>query len=167
MPLPLEGVRILDFSRLYPGPLASLMLSDMGAEVIKIEDPTGDGIRHYPPHYEDGNGIKFHALNRGKKSIVLNLKKDEDIQKFLQMLPNVHVVIESFRPRVLEKLLKLQNIEELFKYNSHCTNITSISNLNYSDYLKNFSFWSKCSRKANECSCTVIHYFQLFTFSAI
>jgi alpha-methylacyl-CoA racemase len=117
MPLPLEGVRILDLSRLYPGPYASLMLSDMGAEVIKIEDPSGDGIRNFPPQADDGNSIMLHSLNRGKKSIVLNLKQDEDRKCFIFLLRDAHVLIESFRPQVLEKLLKLKQIEELFDIN--------------------------------------------------
>jgi crotonobetainyl-CoA:carnitine CoA-transferase CaiB-like acyl-CoA transferase len=73
---PLTGVTVLDLSRLYPGPLCTLILRDMGAEVIKIEDPTtaGDLLRHYTPKYKDGNSLAFHALNRGKKSIALNLK---------------------------------------------------------------------------------------------
>lgn len=76
---PLSGVIILDLSRLYPGPLCTLILHDMGAEVIKIEDPTtgGDLLRFYTPKLKDGSSLPFHALNRGKKSIALNLKKQQ------------------------------------------------------------------------------------------
>lgn len=75
---PLSGVTVLDLSRLYPGPLCTLILKDMGAEVIKIEDPaTGDLLRHYTPKLQDGSSLPFHALNRGKKSVALNLKKQQ------------------------------------------------------------------------------------------
>lgn len=103
--LPLQGIRVADLSRLLPGPLATLILSDMGAEVIKIEDPEqGDYMRHVPPFCGDGNGIVFHALNRGKKSISLNLRKSDDKQKFLQFLQTCDILVDSFRPGVLAKL---------------------------------------------------------------
>eukprot|EP01080_Neovahlkampfia_damariscottae_P008093 gene8093-12554_t len=108
--LPLEGIRILDFSRLYPGPLCSLILSDMGAEVIKIEasGANGDMMRTM------GNGM-FQALNRGKKSITLNMKHEKDVQIFFSLLKNADVLIESFRPKVLENFLKIHDITELTK----------------------------------------------------
>jgi CoA:oxalate CoA-transferase len=125
------------------------MLADMGATVIKIEDPSGDGVRHYPPLYSDGNSIKFHALNRGKQSLVFNLKQEQERKRFLELLPTVDVVLESFRPGVLEKLLNVKNIEELYNINpkrklmnSETNNIVIIARIsafgqNAPDHLKN------------------------------
>ncbi len=101
----LDGVVVLDLSRLFPGPLCTLVLSDLGAEVIKVEDEKGgDYARYYPPLLEDGNGAVFHALNRGKKSVSLDLKTDEGRAGFFRLLETADVVVESFRPGVLEKL---------------------------------------------------------------
>jgi len=67
-PRPLDGVRVLDMTRLLPGPFCTQLLCDLGAEVIKVEDPEGgDYARFYPPLLSDGNSAIFHALNRGKK----------------------------------------------------------------------------------------------------
>jgi alpha-methylacyl-CoA racemase len=105
MTRPLDGVRVLDLSRLFPGPYATLLLSDLGAEVIKVEDPNGgDYIRYFPPFCGDGSGAPFHALNRGKKSIALDLRPDSGKETFRAMLSSVDVVVESFRPGVMEKL---------------------------------------------------------------
>jgi alpha-methylacyl-CoA racemase len=102
---PLDGVRVLDLSRLLPGPYATLVLSELGAEVIKVEDNKGgDYARYYPPLASDGTSAIFHALNRGKKSVALNLKDDADKASFLALVKTADVVLESFRPGVLEKL---------------------------------------------------------------
>jgi len=102
---PLAGVRVLDMSRLLPGPFASLILRDLGAEVIKVEDSEGgDYVRYNPPVIDDGNSVVFHALNRGKKSVVFNLKKKEHVQQFKQLVATADVVLESFRPGVLARL---------------------------------------------------------------
>ena len=70
---PLAGLLVLDFSTLLPGPLATLLLAEAGAQVIKIERPGGDDLRAYEPRF-DGQGAMFALLNRGKKSMVLDLK---------------------------------------------------------------------------------------------
>lgn len=101
---PLKGVRILDLTRLLPGPLASQMLADMGAEVIKVEDPKApDYARFMAPHYEDV-GMTYLALNRTKKSLALNLSSEDGKQVFWDLLKTVDIVLDSFRPGVLEKL---------------------------------------------------------------
>jgi alpha-methylacyl-CoA racemase len=102
--LPLFGVRVLDFSRLLPGPFASQILVDLGAEVIKIEDSQGDYIRYSPPLALDGNSALFHAINRGKKSIQLDLKNSSDKLVFAHLLKSSDVLIEGFRPGIMEKL---------------------------------------------------------------
>jgi crotonobetainyl-CoA:carnitine CoA-transferase CaiB-like acyl-CoA transferase len=102
---PLSGVRVLDMSRLLPGPFCTQLLCDLGAEVIKVEDPEGgDYARSYPPLLGDGNSAAFHALNRGKKSVTLDLKRAEDWRRFLALLATADVLVESFRPGVLAKL---------------------------------------------------------------
>ena len=109
MSLPLEGIRVLDLSRLLPGGFCSLLLADFGAEVLKIEDTgLGDYIRWSPPYYEgaedSAKGSLFLALNRNKRSIRLNLKSEEGKRVLLQLVRDYDVVLESFRPGVLDRL---------------------------------------------------------------
>jgi alpha-methylacyl-CoA racemase len=95
---PLAGVRVLDLSRLLPGPYASLVLSDLGADVVKVEDPDpGDYLRAISP------GM-YAALNRGKRSIVLDLKTPQGAAQLRWLCARADVLIESFRPGVLERL---------------------------------------------------------------
>ncbi len=102
--LPLAGVRILDFSRLLPGPLCTLILADMGAEVIKVEEPgRGDYVRSMPPFVGDMSA-PFQALNRGKKSITLDLKTAAAQRAARRMASHVDVVLETFRPGVMKRL---------------------------------------------------------------
>jgi len=104
MTRPLEGVRVLDLTRLLPGPFATLVLADLGAEVDKVEDPHGgDYLRHMPPQLGDQNAA-FLALNRGKRSMVLDLKRPDGREALLRMLPRYDVLIEQFRPGVLDRL---------------------------------------------------------------
>lgn len=104
MSLPLAGIRVLDLSRLLPGPFCSLLLGDLGADVVKIEDPQGgDYIRWMPPHAKEV-GVTFHALNRNKKSVTLNLKTEEAREIFRKLAARADVVLESFRPGVMERL---------------------------------------------------------------
>ena len=101
----LKGVRVLDLTRLLPGPFATQILADLGAEVIKIEEPiSGDYIRKNVVTAIDGNSIGFHAINRGKKSVALNLKNQADKVKFDKLISTSDVIIESFRPGILNKL---------------------------------------------------------------
>jgi alpha-methylacyl-CoA racemase len=101
---PLAGVRVLDLTRLVPGPLGSLVLADMGAQVDKVEDPNGgDYLRHMPPQVGEQN-TAFLALNRGKRSIVLDLKRPEGRATFERILPRYDVLFEQFRPGVLDRL---------------------------------------------------------------
>src|SRR6266542_4436213 len=100
----LAGVRILDLSRLLPGPLATLVLADLGAQVDKIEDPeAGDYARNMPP-LVGGHGAAFHVLNRGKRSAVLDLKRPEGVRAFERLVLHYDVVFEKFRPGVLDRL---------------------------------------------------------------
>ena len=100
---PLHGVRVLDFSTLLPGPLATLILCRAGAEVIKIERPGGDGMRDYPPFDADGS-VYFRLLNQGKRSIALDLKQSGARRHLLRLARNADVLVEQFRPGVMERL---------------------------------------------------------------
>ena len=100
---PLDGLRILDFSRVLAGPLSTALLADLGAEVIKVEPPGGDDYRHIGP-MRDGISSLFTALNRNKKSLVLDLKHPEAAATVAQLVQNVDVVVENFRPGVAERL---------------------------------------------------------------
>lgn len=100
----LDGIRILDLSRLLPGPYCSMLLADFGAEVIKIEEPgRGDYSRSFPP-FQNGFGYWHLQLNRNKKSVVLDLKSDAGRAAFLKLAQTADVVLESYRPGVLKRL---------------------------------------------------------------
>lgn len=98
---PLDGLRVLDLSRLLPGPYATLVLADLGADVVKIEDPgSGDALRWLPPLEGEQSGA-FHALNRNKRSLGLDLRRPQGVAAFLRMVRSADVVVESYRPGVL------------------------------------------------------------------
>jgi alpha-methylacyl-CoA racemase len=108
-PLPLEGVRVLDLSRLLPGGFCSLLLADFGADVVKVEDTgMGDYIRWSPPYYEgaeqSARSAMFLSLNRGKRSIRIDLKTEQGKQVLLRLAQDADVLLESFRPGVLDRL---------------------------------------------------------------
>lgn len=101
----LTGLRVLDLSRLLPGPFCTLVLADLGAEVIKIEEPgLGDYVRYSPPMATASMSAFFVALNRGKKSIALDLKSPKGQELLLQLISTADVMVESFRPGVLARL---------------------------------------------------------------
>ncbi len=103
-PPPLEGVRVLDLSRLLPGPFCTLILSDLGASVDKLEDPhVGDYLRVFPP-LKNGLSGRFNSLNRDKRSICIDLKKPEGRDALLRLVKNYDVLVESFRPGVMDRL---------------------------------------------------------------
>jgi alpha-methylacyl-CoA racemase len=109
MPGPLDGIRVLDLSRLLPGGFCSLLLADFGAEVTKIEDTgAGDYVRWAPPAFEgaedSAKGALFVALNRGKRSVRLDLKTDGGREALLRLVGDHDVLLESFRPGVLDRL---------------------------------------------------------------
>jgi alpha-methylacyl-CoA racemase len=103
MTQPLSGILVLDFTTLLPGPLATLMLAEAGAEVIKIERPGGEELRRHPPHI-DGESAVYALLNRGKKSIVLDLKASDARARLAPLLARCDVVVEQFRPGVMARL---------------------------------------------------------------
>ena len=107
--LPLDGLRVLDLTRLLPGGFCSLLLADFGADVVKVEDTgLGDYIRWAPPYYEgaeeSARSALFLSLNRGKRSIRIDLKSQAGKDVFLRLIRDADVVLESFRPGVLDRL---------------------------------------------------------------
>ncbi len=104
MALALEGLRVLDLTRVLVGPYATMILADLGADVIKLEMPiTGDDSRAFPPHI-NGESAYFMSLNRNKRSMTLNLKAPEGKEVFLNMVKKVDILVENFRPGTMEKL---------------------------------------------------------------
>src|SRR5919201_675032 len=101
---PLEGLRVLDLTRLLPGGYCTLLLADLGADVIKVEEPgRGDYIRWTPPLVE-GESAAHRALNRGKRSIAVNLKDPAGAEILLRLAEEADVLVESFRPGVMARL---------------------------------------------------------------
>jgi len=103
MPLPHEGVTILDFTTLLPGPLATFMLAEAGAEVIKVERPGGEDMRGFPPRLGAGSAA-FAVLNGGKSSFVADLKTEEGRASLRPLIEKADVIVEQFRPGVMERL---------------------------------------------------------------
>jgi crotonobetainyl-CoA:carnitine CoA-transferase CaiB-like acyl-CoA transferase len=100
----LDGVRVLDLTRLLPGAFCTLQLADMGADVVKVEEPTaGDHMRWYPP-LNEGQSVLFNVLNRNKRSLTLNLKSDAGRDLFLALAERADVVVEGNRPGVMDRL---------------------------------------------------------------
>ena len=99
-----HGVRVLDLSWFLPGPLASLLLADMGAEVLKIEPPTGDPMRELGPRDAAGNAVFHGAVNAGKTVLRMDLKRPDDHATFLGLVRGADVLIEGFRPGVMARL---------------------------------------------------------------
>ena len=101
---PLSGIRVLDLTRVLAGPFCSMILADMGAEVVKIEEPgKGDDTRSWPP-FVGGEATYFMSVNRNKKSITLNLKSPAATKVFTDLVKKSDVVLENFRPGTMEKL---------------------------------------------------------------
>lgn len=102
----LSGVRVADFTQLVQGPWATQMLGDMGADIIKIEPPGGDWMRHYAYGnlYPAGESISFLGFNRNKRSIALDLKSNEGLQAARDIISTCDIVVENFRPGVMDRL---------------------------------------------------------------
>lgn len=104
MPKPLEGIKVLDLSRILAGPYSTMLLRELGAEIVKVERPgKGDDARYYGP-FKNGQSVYFISINRGKKSITLNLKSPDGIKIIKEMVKDFDILIENFRPGTMEKL---------------------------------------------------------------
>ena len=118
----LENLIILDLTRVVAGPYCTMILADLGADVIKIENPKGgDDTRSYAP-YKNGSSMYFANINRNKKSITLNLKSDEGKKIFLELVKKADIIVENYRPGVMERLglgyEELKKINERIIYGS-------------------------------------------------
>lgn len=106
--LPLADLRVLEFGHIAAVPFCGMLLADLGADVVKIEAPQGDGLRLWPPIVEDTAGerfsLNFASLNRGKRSIVADLKNPQDLARVQTLCTNVDIIIENYRPGVLDRL---------------------------------------------------------------
>src|SRR3954468_175376 len=103
MTLPLDGITVLDFSTLLPGPLATFMLAEAGAEVIKVERPDGEDMRQFPPQLGTGSAA-FAVLNAGKTSVVADRKTADGRAKLRPLIARADVLVEQFRPGVMARL---------------------------------------------------------------
>ncbi|MFX1291260.1 MAG: CaiB/BaiF CoA transferase family protein [Promethearchaeota archaeon] len=112
---PLEGIKVLDLSRALAGPYCTMMLADMGAEVIKLEMPgSGDDSRAWGPPFQEGESAYFISVNRNKKSMTLNLKKERSTEIVHNLIKQSDVIVENFRPGTMEKLgLSYTEIKEI------------------------------------------------------
>ncbi|MFZ3567105.1 CaiB/BaiF CoA transferase family protein [Streptomyces sp. BH097] len=99
----LQGLRVLDLSRVLAGPYCTALLADLGADVVKVEPPAGDDARHLGP-FRDGESVYFAQLNRGKRSIALDLKNPDDHALLLRLVERADVFVENFRPGVAQRL---------------------------------------------------------------
>lgn len=104
MTRPLSGIRVLDFTRLFAGPFCTMLLGDLGADVVKVESPEGDPIRRQGPPFHAGHSMSFLACNRNKRSIVLDLRQPADKAIALELADVADVVVENFRPGVMDRL---------------------------------------------------------------
>jgi crotonobetainyl-CoA:carnitine CoA-transferase CaiB-like acyl-CoA transferase len=119
---PLTGIVVLDFSTLLPGPLATLLLAEAGAEVLKVERPEGgDEIRAYPPRW-GRDSIHFALLNRGKKSLTIDLKAADAAARLEKLLARADIVVEQFRPGVMHRLgLSYEQLRERYPRLIYCS----------------------------------------------
>src|SRR3984957_9852026 len=102
---PLDDLFVVDLSRILSGPVCTMLMGDMGAEVIKIEPPpTGDDSRQWGQPFVGGISTYFHSIKRSKKSLGLNLKTEEALEILWKLIDRADVLIENFRPGVLDKL---------------------------------------------------------------
>jgi CoA:oxalate CoA-transferase len=103
MSKPLDGVKVLDLTRVLAGPYCTMLLADMGADVVKVERPgAGDDTRAYGPPFLNGESAYFLSINRNKRSLTLNLKHDKALQIMRRLLETADVVVENFRPGTME-----------------------------------------------------------------
>jgi DhnA family fructose-bisphosphate aldolase class Ia len=110
---PLDGIRVLDLSRVLAGPYATALMADLGAEIIKIEPPQGDDYRHIGP-FRDGESALFTLNNRGKQSLALDLKDPAHLRIAQAIAARVDVVVENFRPGVAARITVMTNHNRTF-----------------------------------------------------
>ncbi|MGH8800801.1 MAG: CoA transferase, partial [Casimicrobiaceae bacterium] len=122
---PLSGLRVLEFGHIAAVPFCGMLLADLGADVVKIEAPQGDGLRTWPPIAENDAGerfsLNFASLNRGKRSVVANLKDPAQLSRVRELCAHADVIIENYRPGVLDRLgVGFEDIAKLHKPLVYC-----------------------------------------------
>src|SRR5688572_7685885 len=100
----LEGIRVLDLTRMLPGPYATMVLADLGAEVVKVEDPRGGDPTRWSTRHRSGSSSTFQTVNRGKQSLAVDLKQPAGVEVFRRLAARSDVLVEGFRPGVMERL---------------------------------------------------------------
>lgn len=100
----LDGIKVLDFTRLFAGPFCTMLLGDLGADVVKVEAPEGDSVRPQGPPFHKGLSFSYLAVNRNKRSIVIDMKSPEGKALARQLALNADVIVENFRPGVMDRL---------------------------------------------------------------
>ena len=103
LPLPLEGIRVADFSRVLAGPYCTMMLGDLGADVVKIESPEGDDTRRWGPPYQGGESAYYLSCNRNKRGVVLDLRSEEGREWSHRLAVRSDVLVENFRPGSMKR----------------------------------------------------------------
>ena len=121
--LPLQHIKVIDFSQILAGPFCTMLLADMGADVVKVEKPNGgDDTRRYGPPFIEGESAAFLTLNRNKRSIVLDLKSEQGIAIVRRMLEDADVMIHNFRPGVVDRMgLSYDDVSALNPAIVYCT----------------------------------------------
>lgn len=121
--LPLQDIKVIDFSQILAGPFCTMLLADMGADVVKIEKPNGgDDTRRYGPPFIEGESAAFLTLNRNKRSIVLDLKSEQGLAIVRRMLEDADVMIHNFRPGVVDRMgLAYDNVSAINPAIVYCT----------------------------------------------
>ncbi len=123
---PLAGLRVLEFGHIAAVPFCGMLLADLGADVVKVEAPQGDGLRTWPPIVEDAAGesfsLNFASLNRGKRSIVADLKDPAQLARVRELCSRADVIVENYRPGVLDRLgVGFEEVAKLQKSIVYCS----------------------------------------------
>ena len=102
---PLAGIKVIEVGQAYAGPLAGAILADMGADVIKVEKPDGgDDARMWGPPFVDDSSMMFHANNRNKRSVTIDIKSAADVEKLKQLVRDADILIQNLRPGIVEEM---------------------------------------------------------------
>jgi crotonobetainyl-CoA:carnitine CoA-transferase CaiB-like acyl-CoA transferase len=117
----LDGLKVVDLTRVLGGPFATQLLADHGANVIKVEPPQGDEVRDWGPPFHDGDAAYFLGINRNKRSIGLDLTREEGRQVLLALLKDADILIENFKPGSMEAWgIGYAELSELFPRLIYC-----------------------------------------------
>ena len=103
-PLPLEDMKVLDLTQVMAGPFCTMLLADMGADVVKVEKPGGDDIRGIGPPFINGESAAFLQINRNKRSIVVDLKTEQGVEALRRMATQADALVQNYRPGAMERM---------------------------------------------------------------